>query len=230
MAKGPIVTPRVEALIASVYQKHPKWKAPMVRNEVEGILHKRNPHLPIGWPSLSTVQKILATIRKSMREMPLDPRDKPWSTTSMADYPISPEALPLILHLWVWTRENLDIEFTIREAQWAARLYAAASKMPVNVFSIICRAHATTEMIYERIGASRKAWHSLDLLMFGLMTGQKITSERIEKMGLEEEEEELYLALTEEERSVFEELFQHLELSELSFKEAQNERKHKAKR
>ena len=51
MAKGPPITDGVEALIASIHQKHPKWKAPMVRNEVDHILHKNNPKLRAGWPS-----------------------------------------------------------------------------------------------------------------------------------------------------------------------------------
>ena len=116
MAKGPIVTAEVEALIASVYQNHPKWKAPEVRNEVGFILRKNKPDLPSNWPSLSTVQKVLAIVRKKMKETPVDPLDKPWSTASMAEYPIPAEALPFVLRLWVWTAENLNAKFTIRQA------------------------------------------------------------------------------------------------------------------
>jgi hypothetical protein len=102
MAKGPLVTDAVEVLIAAVYQKHPKWKAPVVRNEVDFHLHKDNPKLPPGWPSLSTVQKVLAKVRKPRSP---DPQEKPWSIATLGDYPIPPEALPKVLELWKYTLE-----------------------------------------------------------------------------------------------------------------------------
>jgi hypothetical protein len=64
MAKGPIITNAVEAIIAAVYQKHPKWKAPEVRNEVSHLLRKDNPQIPSGWPSLSSVQKFVLNVWK----------------------------------------------------------------------------------------------------------------------------------------------------------------------
>jgi hypothetical protein len=176
MAKGPIV----EAIIAAVYQKHPKWKAPEVRNEVSHLLRKDNPQIPSGWPSLSSVQKVLATVRKNMREIPLDPRDKPWSTASMAQYPIPAEALPSILELWVWTRENLNSKLTIRQAQWAARFYTVAKD--TQDLSGFVRGHTLLEVTCELIGKPFEDSHIIDLVMFTLMTGQEISPERQKKI------------------------------------------------
>jgi hypothetical protein len=235
MAKGPIVTTEVEAFIASVYQKHPKWKASEVRNEVSHILHKNNPKLPSRWPSLSTIQKVLAIVRKNMKEKPADPRDKPWSTASIAKYPIHAEALPSILQLWVWTRENLDIEFSVRQAQWAARLYTVIKDIPT--LSFISRIYAFTEINYEQIGASFEYIHSVDLTMFGLITGQEITPERAKKI-LGQEEESLFVGITDEEWLDWQEKTKLIEShlgDGLSIctdvknkREAQNERTHKA--
>jgi len=122
MAKGPLVTDAVLALIARVYQKYPKWKAPIVREEVIYLLHKDNPKLPPGWPSLSTVQKVLALIRKNR---PADPKDKPWSLASLAEYEIPPEAMPMVMSVYKKRLAEKDelTKFTIREALWIARLY-----------------------------------------------------------------------------------------------------------
>jgi len=128
MAKGLIVTTEVEAFIASIYQKHPKWKAKEVRNEVVALLRKNNPKLPSGWPSLSTVQKVLATVRKNIKETPIHPEDKPWSMGTLNEYPIPPDAIPAVLKVLSLVVEtnlknkNDDLFFSIRQAKWAARL------------------------------------------------------------------------------------------------------------
>jgi len=235
MPKGPIVTHEIQAFIASIYGKHPKWKAKEVCNEVRSLLRKNNPKLPSEWPSLSTVQKVLATVRKNMKEMPLDPRDKPWSTPSMVKYPIPPEALPAVLIVWFWVRENLDIDLTIREAQWVARLYATAKNIPIVVLSFISRAHAATEMIYERIGAPYESKHNLDFLLYSFMTKRETTDEWVEKV-LErwDEGEEWYFSLSDREASILRSKFQTkqgervagFEVCEVMEEEAQNERPH----
>jgi len=127
MAKGPLVTPKVEALIASIYEKNPKWKAPRVRYEVISILHKHDPSLPKDWPSLSMVQKVLAKVRKEVGKT--NPKDARWSLGSLIEYPIPPEALPAVtkvyeeLDPWSAFVDTAYGSFTVREALWVARLY-----------------------------------------------------------------------------------------------------------
>ena len=118
MAKGPLVIEKIEVLIGVVYKKYPKWKAPAVRSEVSHILHINNPELPRSFPSLSTVQKVLAKIRKPHS----DPQEKPWSMATLDQYPIPPEALPAVRRVMRW-RVSCDEPFTIREAKWVSRLY-----------------------------------------------------------------------------------------------------------
>jgi hypothetical protein len=153
MAKGPIVTSGIETLIASIYQQHPKWKAPRVRNEVEGILHKKKPNSPKGWPSLSTVQKILATIRKNIAKP--NPKDEPWSMAEIDRYselgievPI-PEALLIVLNIWK-SRVRKGDTLTIREAKWIARL--SALEQDTERLSSVASHYARTELIFELIG------------------------------------------------------------------------------
>lgn len=121
MAKGPIVTPEIEALIASVYEKHPGWKAPRVRMEVVFILSNRGRRFPEGWPSLSKVQKVLALVRKNLKNS--SPEDEPWSLGALNRHDVSSEVLPALLEL----KENLAAQgqsLTVREARWASRLVA----------------------------------------------------------------------------------------------------------
>jgi hypothetical protein len=125
MAKGPKVTEAVKALITTISRKHPKWKAPEVRNEVSIILCKTNPELHGSFPSLSTVQKVLATNRKNLKELAIDPQEKPWSIAALDQSQIPPEALPKLLEVFAYLllkKEKEWVHLTIREAKWIARL------------------------------------------------------------------------------------------------------------
>lgn len=149
MAKGPIITHRVEGLIASIYQKHPKWTAPMVRNEVSHLLREDNPKLPPDWPSLSTVQKILATVRKKRNELLLDPQEKPWSLATLDSYPIPPDVLPAVLKARKRWAEDEEKEFSVRMAKWAARL-SGLTEYPL-ILAEIADFYATYEKLFELI-------------------------------------------------------------------------------
>jgi len=155
MAKGPLVTDKVEVIITSVYRKHTKWKALAVRNEVSCILRKENPELSPKWPSLSTVQKVLAKVRK-----PKDsPQDKPWSTATLDrpdSYPISSEALPVVFKVWKFQIEKGNA-LTIRQAKWTARLSKVVSedtKSPLGYLGLLsywAGLYARTELMFDLI-------------------------------------------------------------------------------
>ncbi|MGA2669907.1 MAG: hypothetical protein ABSF21_00595 [Dehalococcoidia bacterium] len=168
MAKGPIVTPEVEALITSIYMKHPKWKAPGIRNIVEGTIRKNNRKLPKGWPSLSTVQKSLAEVRRNMANP--SPEDEPWSTAEINKYPElkieppTPEALEVLFKVWK-SRISRGDTFTIREAKWTARL--SMFEQDTKRLSFIASRHARTELIFELISRPFNSTE-LDRALMGL--------------------------------------------------------------
>lgn len=136
MPKGKKITPEVEALIALTYRKHPKWKAPEIRNEVEAILREKNPDTDRGWPGLSIVQKVLAIARKNESDESITGDDRPWSIGTLDKYPLSSTEIPIVLDVWKYREEQINIlkhegfevpeynarTLTIREAKWAARL------------------------------------------------------------------------------------------------------------
>jgi hypothetical protein len=202
MAKGPYLTPRIRKLIAHIYIENRAIRPTDARNKLlqkmknEGLDKIFGPN----FPGISTVSKELKAIRErdEARLHELKELDKPWNILSLKDHAISPEALSTVLILWFWTRENLDIEFTIREAQWAARLYAVAKNVPINFFSFAIRAYASNEIVAELTGDFTAKMLSLDMMIYQLMTGQEITPEQIEKI-FGEEEDEFFAQVTEEE-------------------------------
>lgn len=148
MARGPIVTAKVESLIALVYQKHPKWRAPEVRNEVSHILRQNNSKLPSGWPSLSTVQKVLATVRRKMKETTGDPEGKPWSMGTLNEYPIPPDVIPAVIGVGKF-RVAREEYFTVRDAKWAARLSGLIKDIRELSKEVGC--YARLESLYQLV-------------------------------------------------------------------------------
>jgi hypothetical protein len=117
--RGPSVPPEVEDLIAEVFRNHQKWKAPAIRNEVLSVLRKQTPKPPEGWPSLSYVQKVLATVKKNMNAP--HPEDKPWSIADLSLYDIAPDSLPAVLAVWKLELERGEA-LSVRHAKWVSRL------------------------------------------------------------------------------------------------------------
>lgn len=85
-------------------------------------------------PSLRTYESLLQPIRKALQVN--NPEDKPWCLASLSKYPLPLEAIPTILlvqhnvqshrnpKVAVKPKEGQPVtgSFTIREAQWVARL------------------------------------------------------------------------------------------------------------
>ena len=149
MAKGPIVTPDVEMLITDIHKQHPRWKAPMVRNEVESILRSSKRGLPEGWPSLSKVQKVLAVIRKNEEEG--SEEDELWHIGTLKKYPIPPDALPHVIRFWLNSCRHGQ-KVTIRDAQWAARLYACMKGLDYEVVDFYVGNFVWNELAMEKLG------------------------------------------------------------------------------
>jgi hypothetical protein len=87
-------------------------------------LLKGDPHTPPGWPRLSTIQKVLAKLRKVDAEMyiTLQWLDGPWDVTTITKDEIPPQALPAVLKMAVHFKQTLGRPITVREVRWAVRL------------------------------------------------------------------------------------------------------------
>lgn len=126
MAKGPLITGKVKQLIAQVFLEKPGLRAKEIQAEVSRRMNENGGN----WPSLSVVEKLLVDIRKRHNESITSPDnlDAPWHMGILEKYPVSPEAIPYILKALWWGSKNFkELEFTIRQAKWAARLYGFES-------------------------------------------------------------------------------------------------------
>ena len=184
MRKGPNITPDVEALIAAVYEKHPKWRAPTVRHEVESILRKKDKASPKGWPSLSKVQKVLAIVRRTAQENLDNPlsEDKPWSISTWDECPIPPEALPSILRLWVYQRERYGHTLSKRCAKWAARLYPLEDKLGLVMFAFFVDQLVIAERMYELSGRRLVTAEAYEAFMAWSTAPEQITLVRAREL------------------------------------------------
>ena len=180
MAKGPEITDGLRMLISKLHDKHPKWTNKKIRLEVQKIMHRRDKTLAKkwpNWPSIHSIDRIMADIRKleELRKLNPDSRDKPWTIQSMANpkYAIPPEALPAVLRAW-YLLQDRGYALTIRDAQWVARLYAA-----IQNTENLC---AYSGMV---VGVEKRAEdagiedfrgpQAHNLYLFSTMTGHKIT-------------------------------------------------------
>lgn len=180
MAKGPEITDEVRMLIAQVHREHPKYTNKEIRNLVETTLRERNPDLPKGWPSKFAIDRIMPGVRDRLKRSKVEPNplDKPWTVYSMsiAEYSIPPEALPAMLRLWYFLQNRFHISLTIREAKWAARLYAAAEDTENLAFYV--RLMAKVERYAEEAGlVNYMGGGSDNLQLYSTMTGHVITRE-----------------------------------------------------
>lgn len=78
-------------------------------------------------PSLNTLEKLISEARNH----PVSPLDEQWSVGSLAQYDIPPEALPAVMYIYEKRQRELEIDFTIREALWIARLHKTIDDLDV---------------------------------------------------------------------------------------------------
>jgi len=173
MAKGDIITEEVREIIVDVYLVHPDWLAKEVMNEVHRRLGKRKSK-GYTWPGLISIRKILAEMRKQSPSK----EDQPWSIATLQKHQvISPDALPSVLKAWVYAREQLKAEFTVREAKWVGRL-CYVLKDNIDILTSTAILYARRELIAEIKGEFSDSFEE-DLKLFTLLTGEEITHERM---------------------------------------------------
>ena len=130
MPRGTVLTPEVERIIADLYIKRPELRAKTQRfyEEVYNQVHKKIDWAEPNWPGLSVVKKRIADLRDKDRSRTAESMglDEHWSLDSLPEYPIHPEALPLVMRIY---EKNLceaamsEWYLSIREALWVGRLY-----------------------------------------------------------------------------------------------------------
>ena len=103
MAKKPLITEFERTQIAITYNQYKEEKAEFIRQ----VASKRCGR-DLG---LSTVQRVLAKLRKEHPVGSTDPLDNQWSLASCKDYPVSPQDIPLLLYIQSTFQDNHPNEY-----------------------------------------------------------------------------------------------------------------------
>jgi len=129
MPLGPIITEDVKDLIRKFHRRHRTWTAKTIQKKVSEQWHREHPEYPTGWPSLSAIQSHLKKIKDQEKGRTDESKklDEPWTFGSLAEYPIAPEAMPLVISIYDKCARGSGFSEgwmpSIREMLWAERLY-----------------------------------------------------------------------------------------------------------
>lgn len=114
-----------ERFIVSIYESLKKYKKSSSAQQVLDAAHdnvtKNKLENVIFLPKIRKVQQILAKVIK-LGDLPEEERvqEELWSMASR--YPLPPESLPYILHVWRYA-SHAGEKFKIRQAKWVSKIY-----------------------------------------------------------------------------------------------------------
>ncbi|MBI4332373.1 MAG: hypothetical protein HY673_13955 [Chloroflexi bacterium] len=192
MGLGPRVTDQVKKMVIRIYLdgitqgngEHlggRELSGRQVHAELEAVLaSEKKMHF---LPKLRTVQKMLYDYRKKDENRPVESKalDEPWSVIALVEHPIPPEAVPLVLEIYMncvempqerdesfksplpmagWYDWPYNV-FTIREALWVGNLCkvgflnkptAELSDMDLTFLWAVVRTYASMERVAEIMG------------------------------------------------------------------------------
>lgn len=184
MAKGPEITNDIKMLTARLHHEHPKWTNAEIRNWIVVAVHKSEPSLAKNWPSKFAIDRIMPGIRDKERRSKVEPNpiDQPWTIQSMgiSKYRVPAEALPSVMQVWYLAKQERR-HFSIRDAQWVGRLYAAIKDISILWhYSFLA---STAELWAERAEIQEFVGHELaNAYVFSTMIGRSISKREAEKM------------------------------------------------
>jgi hypothetical protein len=124
MSKASHLTKEIHTEVNRILIEHPEWRR--FPSRVHSEFHAKNPglHVKYGedsdWPGEDAIGKYMRKLPHKLEEL-LDTGDKPWSLISAEDYPIPPEALPVVLRVWAHSLRKKR-PLTERQAIWVSRL------------------------------------------------------------------------------------------------------------
>lgn len=183
MGRPPILKPWVMALIRrriSAERRRPvedQLPIKTLAHEIQKELRESGQLKKV--PKLGTLEKAISQCIKTW-----NPIDDPWDifTLRHKEWEIPFDTLPIVLNFWAWNLHNRDVQITIREGQWAARLSSLANCMPPEFFSIVVDAYATAEMLAESPDGSQDIGQLFDLIAWHCFAKAETDSPELEKL------------------------------------------------
>jgi len=157
--KRAYIPPEAEGIIITRALEYPRLKRTPLAEKLQKELQSKKYDVP-------EIEVLERKISKYRQRVTADPQDKPWSTATLDNYPIPPEALSSVLQAWVYTQEKMDGMFTIRHAKWVSRLYAAIKD--IRELTRLASSYATSELIGEISKKTTFNSSPLDLQLYAL--------------------------------------------------------------
>ena len=189
--RGPEITDEIREMVAKLHEQHPKWTNRRIRLEIQKIEQGRNKalarHWP-NWPSTFSIDRIMAEVKKNkkLRESTPDARDSAWTIQSIGEHPIPAEALPSVLEAWFHVQNLVPMgvpPLTIRQAQWAARLYATIKDTKALLTYSVLMADYEKQAEIAGLDYYGSPWDTLEV--YGHLIGRTFTvEEKRELTGL----------------------------------------------
>ena len=178
----PEVSQAIKEIWMAIKSQKPEGQNPTAQEVIDFFQQTlRGEQLTVNVPGLRKVQDLVRPLRKDYETLPPDVKelDRPWSLATLRKHPIPPESLSKVMEAWVWYQENrfdtFSRPFSIREAQWVARLCFVISDIS-KLGSYACT-YALTEQAADLIGGIQMT-SSMDVKIYGLMIEKEISSER----------------------------------------------------
>jgi len=145
------IPPRSRAHINARATAYPRIQ----RTELAKKLQAELEAMQFDVPEIEVLERMISKFRKGNGH----PKDKPFYLGALVDYPIPPEALPMVLRVWAKRLEeakpnkdgfSFQMSFTIRDALWVSRL-SHLDKDPEKIWGTAFW-YSVRERAYEAIG------------------------------------------------------------------------------
>ena len=157
--RGPNVSARIKNLLADIYRQNRQIGTTEARSKLLENMKREGLDEVYGadYPSMSAVHNKLKELRNADAARPPESKelDEPWTIFTLAAHPIPPEALPAVLCEYRRIAstagkpgdKDMMRLFTIRHAQWLARLSALRSPETCRVlYRILSEAEALAQL------------------------------------------------------------------------------------
>jgi len=176
------IPPSADAIIKSRALAYPRIQRTKLAEDLQAEFEGK-----YDVPQIETLERKISEYRRSPPEF----SDKPWSLVALSEVKngIPPEALPVIMRIWVMRLER-GSDLSVIEAVWIGRLY----KLLLNLDDLDTAAHqyAVLQKTKEQMGSYPDnpddilGWRVKDAVLYGVMTGDYQLADKFRKIMLRE--------------------------------------------
>jgi hypothetical protein len=168
------ITPETKGLIFERALEQPRIPRTALAEKLQVEIKGRKEDVP----DLAVLERMISHYRNHAED---DPQDKPWDFRALNTYPLPTESLPAVIESWMILKRRHGLALSIRQAKWVSWLYPFYKKREMLVDSALF--HSWIELLEKMIGSSGFDWQILNIVLYKMISGEKITEkEALEKI------------------------------------------------